>query len=544
MSNRNTQKIHSLEQGAALLFLSTILAKIISAFFKIPLSSEYCLGDLGFGYFSAVHDLITPIHTLAASGLPVAVSRLTAQYIAEKRQGGAEKVFKTSKRVITAIALICGVLIFVLSYPFVLLTDKTGQTIYSLFAMIPAVICCILTSVYRGYYEGIRNMTPAAISDIVEALGKLILGFAFAYFTVRATGNPALGSAAAVIGISTGAFLSLLYLMISYRKDRGKNINKDALYDKKLAKTVVALAFPIAIASISGCVVSVIDTLTVRAQLTVTVNEFPNIISEMYSSVTKGAKAEEIPTLLYGIRSKAYTLYNLIPTLTVALGVAAVPDITVAFSEKDTAGIKRGVATVIKMAAFIALPAGIGLFSIADGVFRLLYGDTASAVIGGKLLSVFAVAAVFAGISVVLSCVLQAVDRQKNVFYNVLIGIAVKLILNLSLSNIPKVNIFGSVYGTLGCFIVIFILNLYVLLKYTGVIEGMFKALVKISVSAAICGLAAFAFSLLGDGSIIIAVSILMAFAVYILGIISLKTFKKDEIERLPCGKMLSKFVK
>lgn len=529
------------------MLLSTILAKIISAFFKIPLSAEYCLGDLGFGYFSSVHDLITPIHTIAASGLPVAVSRLVAQYVAENREGGAEKVFATSKRVILSVALICAALILLLSYPFVRLTDKTGQTFYSVFAMIPAVICCILTSAYRGYYEGIRNMTPAAVSDVIEAFGKLILGFGFAYFTVKATGNPALGSAAAVSGVALGALLALLYLVFCYRKDSrlfGKE--SSSVYDKSLAKTVVALAFPIAIASVSGSIVSVIDTLTVRAQLGSVISRYPVIINEMYSSVLEGGSftAEEIPTLLYGIRSKAYTLYNLVPTLTVALGVAAVPDITAAFTAKDSNGVSRGVATVIKIASFVAFPASIGVFSISGGIFSLLYGKGGSAEIGGRMLSVFGIAALFAGLSVVLSCILQALNLQKKVVCNVLFGIAVKLILNLSLSAIPDINIFGSVYGTLGCFIVIFGLNLFVLLKNTGAIKGLSASLFKLFLASVLCGVTAYLISLLGDGKTVTVLSIIAAGIVYFSFVLIFKAFSKADIERFPGGKMLVRFIK
>lgn len=550
-----TKNSHNLEQGAFLLFLSAIAAKIISAFFKIPLSSEYCLGDLGFGYFASVHDLITPIHTLAVSGLPVAVSHLVAECVAKDSKNDLSRVFFTSRRIILVLAIVCAAVILLMSYPFVALTDKTGQSFYSVLALIPAVFFCLLTSVYRGYFEGIKNMTPAAVSDVVESFTKMILGFTLAFVTVKITGNLALGAASAVFGLALGAFASLCYLM--YRFKRADSIlsfavKDDRVYDKTVAKTVLAMAFPVAVASISGSMISLIDTLTVRTQLANTLANYPDIINSMYSSAIasfnetagQGLTTEEIPTFLYGIRSKAYTLYNLIPTLTVALGVGAVPEITHAFSKEDKAGVNRGVASVLRLTALVSMPAGLGLFSLSGGVFRLLYGQSGSSVIGGRMLAIYSIAGILAGISVVLSCVLQAINRYNTVLLNVLAGIGIKVVLNLILSAIPELNIFGSIYSTLICFTVILLLNLISLLRYSRIERKVWVSLFKIFISAVLCGISAFLISSFGDSKLLSLLAILVAMLVYFFLILLTKAFSKADVERFPAGKILSKFVK
>ncbi len=552
---KKTKNSHNLEQGAFLLFLSAITAKIISAFFKIPLSSEYCLGDLGFGYFSSVHDLITPIHTLAVSGLPIAVSHLVAECVAKDARKELSSVFLTSRRIILVLALACAGLILLMSYPFVALTDKTGESIYSVFALIPAVFFCLLTSAYRGYFEGVKNMTPAAVSDVVESFTKMILGFTLAFVTVKFTGNPALGAAAAVFGLALGAFASLSYLIFRFKRADSvlSFTNADeGIYDKVIAKRVLALAFPVAVASISGSMVSLIDTLTVRTQLANTLANYPDIINNMYSSAiasfngttSQALSVEEIPTFLYGIRSKAYTLYNLIPTLTVALGVGAVPEITDAFSKKDKAGVSRGIASVLRLTALVAMPAGLGLFSLSGGIFRLLYGQGGSSVVGGQMLAIYSVAGILAGLAVVMGCVLQAINRQNSVLLNVLAGIGVKVVLNLTLSAIPRLNIFGSIYSTLICFAVVLILNVISLLRYNRIENRVWVSLFKIFVSAVLCGIAAFLVSSLGESKFISLLAILAAMVVYFTFILLTKAFSKEDVERFPFGKTLSKFVK
>ena len=168
------RKQQSFEYGAIILLCSTMLVKVIGAIFKIPLSN--LLGDLGFGYFSSAYDLFTPIYTLAMAGLPIAVSRIVAEHITNKRFNDVHRTLSVTKKLFFISGLTGFILMLALIYPFVRITDRTGQTIYSLFAIAPSLFFCCVMSTYRGYYEGLRNMYPTAASDVIEALGKLILG--------------------------------------------------------------------------------------------------------------------------------------------------------------------------------------------------------------------------------------------------------------------------------------------------------------------------------------------------------------------------------
>ena len=88
------RKQQSFEYGAIILLCSTMLVKIIGAIFKIPLSR--LIGDLGFGYFSSAYDLFTPIYTLAMAGLPIAISRIVAEHMANERYKDVKKAFSVA----------------------------------------------------------------------------------------------------------------------------------------------------------------------------------------------------------------------------------------------------------------------------------------------------------------------------------------------------------------------------------------------------------------------------------------------------------------
>lgn len=546
------------QRGAFLLLCSAVVVKLIGALFKIPLSSKYCLGDLGFGYFSSAYDLFTPFYALAMAGLPVAVSKTVSEYLAKGRYGDVRQTLKVSRRVYLAAGLICFLCLGVFIYPFSRLTDSTGAGIYSLLAMTPSVVFCCLMSSYRGYYQGLNNMLPTAVSELLEALCKLVLGFGFGLLTVKITGNAALGAAAAIFGITVGTALSTLYLKL-YHKFKGDGISPDELSGSPIggssssaAKALVLIAVPVALASLAGNITLIIDALTVRRQLGGLDEGSFNIIREMYAfsvaDYNKTAAAPitngELSALLYGIRGKAYTLFNLVPTLTAVIGVSAVPVITGLNAEKDYKALNRNLNSALKLASLISFPAGVGLFVASDRIMELLYDSVASVEIGAPMLGLFGASAVFAGIAIPLTGILQGIGKQKSALINIAAGAVVKLIIGLLTVAVPEINVKGAAFGTLACYAVIFILHIAVLLKCKGISLNVKAVFLKPLVAALLCGLVAGAVLYIGDSFFITVSAIFAAAAVYIIFLILANTGDENDFNSLPKAEKIINFCK
>lgn len=546
------------QQGAFLLLCSAVIVKLIGAIFKIPLSSKYCLGDLGFGYFSSAYDLFTPFYALAMAGLPVAVSKTVSEYSAKGRYNDVRQMLKVSRRVYLAAGLICFLCLAAFVYPFSRLTDSTGEGIYSLFAMTPSVIFCCLMSSYRGYYQGLNNMLPTAVSELLEALCKLILGFGFGFLTVKITDNAALGSAAAIFGITVGTAVSTLYLKLYYKfKGDGfstKQVSGSLKADsgKTAVKALVMIAVPVALASLAGNIALIIDALTVRRQLGALDENSLNIIRGMYAySVADYNKTAatpitngELSALLYGIRGKAYTLFNLVPTLTTVIGVSAVPVLSGLNAEKDYTALNRNLNSALKLTSLISIPAGVGLCVASDRIMKLLYDSAASVEIGAPLLKVFGIAAIFAGTAIPLTGVLQAIGRQKAALFNIAAGAAAKLIIGILTVSVPEINIMGAAVGTLACYAVIFVLHITVLLRSKGISVNIKAVFLKPLVSALICGIAACAVLKIEETFFVTFSAILAAVVVYVICLILLKALEEDDLSYLPKAEKLTEFCK
>lgn len=553
----NKRKQQSFEYGAIILLCSTLLVKAIGACFKIPLS--LILGDLGYGYFSSAYDLFLPIYALAMAGLPIAISRVVAENMANGRYLDVKKSLKITSRIFVVTGCTAAIIMFLLIKPFVNLTDATGKTVYSIYAIVPSLLFCCVMSTYRGYFEGLRNMYPTAISDVIEALGKLILGLGFSYVILRLTNNVALAAAGAMLGITIGGAASATFLYLRY-KIKGDGITEQELTEspkaqtgKQIAKTLIVIAIPIVMTSLANNISSLVDVTMVKWQLNRIMEDASDIIRNMYNAsivdynqgVAKALTDAELPTLLYGVRSKAYTLYNLIPTITSVLGVSALPVVATAWTKKDKALLKRNIESPIKFTALISMPIGMGFLFMGSEIMKLVYSTTASYEIGGTMLRIYGIAAIFGGLATSMTSMLQAIGKEKISLRNVAIGAVLKVIVNLIFVGIPTINIQGAALGTAVSFIFIFVANLLSLIKYTGVKPNIYKTILKPFIAALACGLSTIILDLSAFEKIGTVLEIAVAAVVYLAVLVVLNTFEPDDVLSLPKGdKLLKLFTK
>ena len=543
-------KRRSMQYGTAVLLISAVIVKIIGALFKIPLSSAHCLGDEGFGFFSSAYDLFSPLYSLAMAGLPVAVARTVSEHTAAGRYRDARLSYRLSRKFFF-IAGIMGTAVFAaLVIPFVRLTDATGKTAPALFAVAPAVLFSCVLSAERGYYEGLNNMLPTAVSELTEALCKLILGLGVAFITVRLTGSTVWGAAAAMAGITVGTLFAFFYTRI-YAKLKGDGITADMLENSPepqsgadTFKKMILLTLPIALTSLTVNIPPMIDAFTVKSGLERLINGGTDL-KGIYRSVFENGDIPDLsafPVLLYGVRGKAYTVFNLVPAFTSVIGVGAVPAITAAAARGNTAELKKNINTVLKTAALISLPAACGLIAISGRITEFLYDTEASAVIGGEMLTIYGFAALFVGFLVPLGGILQAVGKQNAVLLNTAVGTAVKLIVNIIAVSVPKINVMGSALGTVLCFFVIFLLDIAVLIKAVGFAPDTANVFLKPLVSAALCGLAARLTVMLGSSRERTLLAVFAAVLVYAALIIALKTVSESDFPNSDRGKKLAEF--
>ncbi len=553
LKTKKEQKQQSFMYATLIMAVSTIVVKILGLVFRIPITN--LLGTVNMGYYSTAYEVYLPIYSIAMAGLPVAVSRMVAQYVSENRYNDVKSVFKVAKRFFMVTGLVGFILMFGIGYVVTVVT-KNPEALPSMFVIAPCLIFCCILSLYRGYYEGLRNMFPTAVSSLIEAVCKLVLGYGFAWIVMayyQGANKGAYSAAAAILGITVGTAIAAFYVFIRH-KTIGDSIS-DAMYKnapngvdtKEVLKALIAISIPVVLGSMATQISGLIDVTMVQYQLNTDVAENLNYFKTQYGYYLSAENVvdSKIHTFLYSTyRNYAYTFFNLVPTITAAVGVSALPVLTMAWTNKDKAAVKSNLESMLKVITLIAFPAGLGLIALAPEILGMLY-KSESVEVAAPLLRVLGIAACFAGMTTPMTNLLQAIGKPTVPVKNIAVGALIKVVVNYILVGIPSINIMGAPIGTVCCYLYIAVADLFCIIKYSRVVPSIFITVLKPLAAAGVCALAAYfsqmGLSILLDGSRLATIGALViaAFA-YIIAVSVFKCITREDITSLPKGEKLA----
>jgi len=562
-------------KGALILTAAALTAKILGMLFKIPLQN--ILGAVGMSYFNAAYSIFTPIYALSVSGLPVAVSKLVAEQCARGGYRQVRKIRRVSLLLFLAFGL-GGTLLLILGARFFSSAIGNPGAALSVAAIAPSILFCCLISSYRGYYQGLGNMTPTALSQVVETAAKLICGIALslyvlnrglseyaAYSTVFGQFAPTShqahllvlpwAAAGAVLGVTASTLVGALYLFFRHLI-KGDKIGREAIAAAprpepagKIASSLLKIALPVCLSAAFTHLTNLIDLATIMNRVSVSLARDPAAIMRMYAGLLPESVTQAgLPAYLYGIFAYTTSLYHLPAAITVTLGVSVLPAISARWALGDRAEIARQAASVIKLAGLIAIPAGLGMFAMSEPILALLLpAQLQDVAIAAPVLRGMGLAAVLLGITTPMASIFQAVGRADIPLKLIAAGAVIKLSANWVLLAIPELNVRAAAYGTILCYGFVLIAGSISLSRVVGRPVGVAKSLIKPLFCGILCALTAnTAYGLLSN-ALSSRISALIAIgtgaAVYAIFVLFMKIITKNEAILLPNGKKVAKIL-
>lgn len=576
------RKRQSFLRGALVLTAGMAVVKVLGALFKVPLT--YVVGEYGMGLFSVAYHFFGPVFSLATVGFPIAVSRLVSENSSLGRWNDVRQVKRVAMPMFLALGA-CGMTVMVLLAPlYCRWVTGAAYALAPMLALAPAVLLACATSVYRGYYEGLGNMVPTACSQVLEAVVKLGLGLAAAGAAVSLTQReyasrgtvlgftPAdsdqamfltlsMGAAGAVLGVTAGSLLALLYLALRFHFHGDGTVPRlylqspEARSPKETRKRLWTITLPIALGSLATNVAGLIDATFLQSCIGDVLRQSPERLLAVYQGQLPDAYLENlqaIPTYLYGCYTLAMTIYLLVPGITQALGTSALPAVTAAWARGNKKELRGRMETVVRVTALFCFPAGIGVTALAEPITRLLYGDGQSTSVIAESLALLGIASLAAAMSGPLSSMLQAVGRADLPVKLLLAAMAIKLGANWLLCGIPEVNILGASVGTLLCYLFLVVCQFRCLRKAAGVSLSTVTIFFRPLACALVCGGGArFVYDFLrpllpggqlGEGLSLLAGTILGA-VLYFGGLLMLRGIRKRDLQSLPNGQKIAKML-
>ncbi len=543
--------------GSVILILSAVITKLMGAVFRIPLANM--LGGEGMGYFSSAYGIFMTVYAVSVTGLPAAVAKLTAENSALGRFANVRRIKREALLFFSITGLAFTLLMLAAAYPFCMLTGGV-QTVPSVLAIAPSIFFGCVTSVYRGYYEGLRNMFPTAVSQIIEGLVKLAAGLALCVLVLKnpETFSPVCryfggsqdsalpaAAAAAVLGISLSTAAGTAFLILR-DKLRGDGISAASIKEtsgsgctdsrRSIVRALLKTAVPIAVGALVTNLTSLIDLVTIVRSLEKGIARSP----EYFARIAPGISSADLPNFIFGsFTGLAVTVFNLVPSFTNMFGKGILPAVSEAFAEGDKVKIREHTEKALLATALAAFPAGIGISVLSGKILRVLFPwkplETSLCTMS---LSILGIGVIFLCLSSTVFAVLQAAGRPDLPVKLMLAGVAVKLTGNLLLVPIPELNAAGAAISTLLCYAVICIPAVSILIKLTDCGRNRIIGLLsKICYCSLICGAGAILAEkmlpqTLGDFFILF-ISIIIGVIFYIISTFLLGIFTKSTLKLL-----------
>ncbi len=472
-----SERTRSVTKSVTVLSIAGILCKLIGVLFSIPLNM---ISPKVATIFYIVYPTYTLLLTVSSAGLPVAVSRLVAGYLARSDRRNAWDTFKYALSMLFIIGLFFSLMMLLLN-PVLVNMVGVEETSSGYYAIAPCVLIVCVLSAFRGLFQGQQNMVPTAVSQVMEQVGKVALSLPLAALGLQRSVTA--GAAGALLGITLSETLALAYMVfLFFRKKKEFNVlpqDPEAKVTgwKALLGRLIMISVPI---TISACIIPFSQFI-----------DSAMMIKRMISS----GLTQELAESSYGLfTSVVIRLINIPTALALAISMSLVPAVSACRAREDYNGIRKETDTGMRYAFIIGFPCSVGMSVLARNIVSFFYGSVSK--FSAENLQLASELLVFSAMTVVLftvvqatSSILQGMRRQKIPMYTMLAGVSVKILLNYILIGTPGINIHGGPYASIACYGIVMIANTFYVCRYTKMSFNVKDWVLRPGVAAAAMGI-------------------------------------------------------
>jgi O-antigen/teichoic acid export membrane protein len=443
-------------RGTFILSLGTLISKMLGLFYVIPFYS--IVGEEGTTLYQYSYVPYTIFISIATAGIPLAVSKFISKYNALEEYEVGRRLFK-SGLVIMMISGIVSFLILYVSAPILANMSISGKgdiRVEDVTLVIRAVSFALIVvpfmSLIRGFFQGHQSMGPSAVSQVVEQIARIVFLLVGAFIVLKIMD----GQLVTAVSIATfAAFVGAiggLGVLAWYWIKRKPHLDELLINDKgtvqislkEMYKEILLYAAPFVFVGIANPLFQFIDQITFeRAMATL----------EITSDQTKNAFSI--------LNFQSHKLVIIPVSLATAFSLTLVPSITAAFVEGDRKNLNRQLNQTFQVLLFLTLPAVLGLSLLAEPFYTVFYENVP---LGTEVLRAYAPVAILFALFSVTAAILQGINEQKFTILSLLVGLLIKLSLNIPLIKLLETQ--GAILATALGYGVAILINLFVIRKF------------------------------------------------------------------------------
>ncbi|MFD1465189.1 polysaccharide biosynthesis C-terminal domain-containing protein [Lapidilactobacillus mulanensis] len=433
-STNATNSQESLVRGSVWITAGSIFSRILGAVYIIlwlPMIGDAQTGNLANALFSKGYNIYSIFLLISTAGIPGAIAKQVAHYNTLNEYRVSQRLFKTGVKLMVILGVVSAAIMF-FAAP---LYAQSAAEIPVYRSLSVAVLIIPFLSILRGYFQGFNQMAPSAISQFVEQLARIIylLGATYLIMEVR-HGQYTQAVVQSTFAAFIGAIFGILALGWFYWRQRHQfsQLLRDSNDDlhvstRDLVKDIAQQSLPFILLGSGIAIFQLIDQYS-----------FNQIMSQF---VIASQKQLDIFFAIFNFN--ANKLIMIVISFASAMAVAAIPLLSAAHARNDQKDMSRQIANILQLFLIIMLPASFGVAAVAAPLYTVFYGYDS---LGIHVLQVSAFMAIFLGLFTVLAAILQGLYQNRAAMIYLVIGIAVKLLLQYPLIAIFK--IYGPLLST------------------------------------------------------------------------------------------------
>jgi len=428
----NKLKRNTYIQGAFIATLGIVISKILGMIYVIPFYSM--IGEQGGALYGYAYNIYSIFLGISTAGIPLAISKIVSEYDTLGNQKAKEMTFSVAKKILSIIGIICFVvmMVFTEDIAYLIIGDISGGNTYQDIAYVIRVISVSilivpLLSVYRGYLQGHRIMTPTSISQVLEQIIRvsiIIGGSFFAKYVFKLSLSQTVSIA--LLGATIGALISLVYLKIKVRTHKKELIceqkeDASSITAKSIAYKILLYSFPFIFSDVCKSLYNSVDTFFVVRTL----------VSSLGYTVTA---AESIMSVIS-------TWGNKLNMIVIALGTgfmsSLIPNLTASIVKNDKKDIQNKVNKTYQILIFATLPMAAGLSFLSQPVWNIFYGASEY----GASVFAFSIFTAFITVLVTTSTTtLLTLKEYKTLFISLTTGLVINAV-----CDVPAMLLFDKI---------------------------------------------------------------------------------------------------
>lgn len=329
----------------ALVTFLSCFTRFVSFIFKIYLSR--LLGAEILGVYQITFSLFSLFACLSMSGIPVTLSRLTAEEYA--LDGGKAVGGLFSSAMLLSLS-ICTVIIAVLAIfpaiPKALFSDERCVKLF--YVMLPMLVTSSIYSIVRGWFWGKKEFFTFSITELIEEIIKI--AFTLSLLMTGIFGVTKFYSYAVAMIVSDIVMVVILFACFIYKG----GVAKRPLYAKKIVKS----ATPLTVTRLFGSLMSAFLSLVIPAML------------------VKYGLDTQVATAQFGRASGMVMPILLAPTSIVgAMTVVLIPELAEQNKKNSPKGLKSKISTAIEFSFIISCAFYIIFMACGQNFVSLIYHD-------------------------------------------------------------------------------------------------------------------------------------------------------------------------